>query len=225
VSGEALMSLDGVSKDYSSPAGPLRVLHGVSLSVAPGESVAVTGPSGSGKSTLLGLMAGLERPDAGHVRHRGRDLGALSEDELAAWRRTRVGFVFQSHRLVAPLSALENVMLPLELSGASPADASAKAREALGALGLSARAEHRPHQLSGGEQQRVAIARAYVHGPELILADEPTGALDGDTAAAVLDALLSLNAERGTALVLVTHNPEAAARLSRRIALANGRVA
>lgn len=225
MSGEALLSLEAVSKDYSSPAGPLRVLHGVSFSVAAGETVAVTGPSGSGKSTLLGLMAGLERPDAGKVLHRGRWLGGLSEDELAAWRRTKVGFVFQSHRLIAPLSALENAMLPLELSGASEQEARAKAMDALGALGLSARADHRPHQLSGGEQQRVAIARAYVHSPELILADEPTGALDGDTAAAVLDSLLALNAGRGTALVLVTHNPEAAARLSRRVSLAKGRVA
>ena len=225
MSGVTLLSLEAVSKDYSSPAGPLRVLHGVTVTVAPGEPVAVTGPRGSGKSTLLGLMAGLERPDAGRILHRGADLGALSEDGLAAWRRRTLGFVFQSHRLIAPLSALENAMLPLELSGVAEEEARAKALEALGALGLSARADHRPHQLSGGEQQRVAIARAYVHSPELILADEPTGALDGDTAAAVLDSLLALNAGRGTALVLVTHNPEAAARLSRRVALAKGRLA
>ncbi|TPW18674.1 MAG: putative ABC transport system ATP-binding protein, partial [Elusimicrobia bacterium] len=166
MSDAALLSLEAVSKDYSSPAGPLRVLHGVSFSVAAGETVAVTGPSGSGKSTLLGLMAGLEQPDAGKILHRGRWLGGLSEDGLAAWRRTKVGFVFQSHRLIAPLSALENVMLPLELSGASVEEAGRRALEALAALGLSARADHRPHQLSGGEQQRVAIARAYVHAPE-----------------------------------------------------------
>ncbi|MBI5596046.1 MAG: ABC transporter ATP-binding protein [Elusimicrobia bacterium] len=225
MSAPPLLELRGVAKDYPAPGGSLRVLHEASLTVAPGESMAVTGPSGSGKSTLLGLMAGLERPSAGTLLWRGRDMTALSEDELAAWRRVSVGFIFQNHRLVGALSALENVMLPLEICGVPGPQARERALGALAALGLAERAEHRPHQLSGGEQQRVAIARAYVHAPALILADEPTGALDGDTAAAVLSSFLALNAEKGAALVLVTHNPEVAARLGRTVRLARGRLA
>ncbi|MBI3296938.1 MAG: ABC transporter ATP-binding protein [Elusimicrobia bacterium] len=222
---DALLALESVEKSYPAPGGALRVLHGVSLSVGAGQSLAVVGPSGSGKSTLLGLMAGLERPSAGRLRWRGRDLSPLSEDGLASWRRESVGFVFQSHRLVSVLSALENVLLPLELAGVAPGEARERAAAVLSALGLAARLDHRPSQLSGGEQQRVAIARAYVHAPPLILADEPTGALDADTASAVLDSLLRLNAEKGSALVLVTHNSEAAGRLSRRVTLSGGRVA
>ena len=219
-----LLELEGVSKDFQAPGGLLRVLHGASVRIAAAETVAVTGPSGSGKSTLLGLMAGLERPSAGRLLWKGTDLTGRSEDELAAWRRDSVGFVFQSHRLVATLSAVENVRLPLEIAGAAESEASRRAMEALDALGLAGRADHLPQQLSGGEQQRVAIARAYVHSPALILADEPTGALDGDTAASVLSAFLKLNAGKGSALVLVTHNPEVAARLGRSVRLERGRI-
>ncbi|MDE2292606.1 MAG: ABC transporter ATP-binding protein [Elusimicrobia bacterium] len=221
----ALLRLEEAVKDYDAPGGRLRVLHGVTLEVAPGETVAVTGPSGSGKSTLLGLLAGLERPSGGRLSFKGRDLTGLSEDELAAWRRRSVGFVFQSHRLVPALTALENVLLPLELSGVPDAEALRRARETLEKLGLGERLGHFPHQLSGGEQQRAALARAYVHSPELILADEPTGSLDPANADAVLAALLSLNADRGAALVLVTHDAAVAGRLSRRVALARGRLA
>ena len=220
-----LMSLEAVSKDFAAPGGTLRVLHEVTLGVTAGESVAVMGPSGSGKSTLLGLMAGLERPSAGRLLFRGRELQGLSEDSLARWRRVSVGFVFQGHRLVADLTALENVLLPLELAGVPAPEARDRADEALAALGLADRAGHFPRQLSGGEQQRAAIARAYVHRPELILADEPTGSLDQETADAVLDSFLGLNAARGTALVLVTHDPDVAARLGRRVSLARGRLA
>lgn len=220
-----LLSLENATKDYPAPDGTLRVLHGVNLSVAAGETVAVMGPSGSGKSTLLGLMAGLERLSAGRLLWHGADISGLSEDALARWRRSSVGFVFQNHRLVATLSALENVLLPLEFNGVPPEEARSRAMEALAALGMAERAGHVPSRLSGGEQQRVAIARAYVHAPALILADEPTGALDGETAAFVLDAFLSLNAAKGSALVLVTHNPGLANRLSRCLQLNCGRTA
>lgn len=220
-----LISLERATKSFAWDGGRVPVLHEVGFSVAEGETVAVTGPSGSGKSTLLGLLAGLERPDSGRLLYKGRELTALSEEDLAAWRRTCVGFVFQSHRLVSSLTALENAMLPLELAGRGGAEARSRAFEALESLGLASRANHLPSRLSGGEQQRAAIARAFVHRPELVLADEPTGALDAESAAGVLESLLRLNAERGTALVVVTHNPDVAARLSRRAVLSKGRLA
>ncbi len=214
-----LLSVSGVSKDFESAGRPLRVLSAVSLEVRPAETLAITGPSGSGKSTLLGLMAGLERPTSGSVAFEGRPLAGWDEDALAAWRRVNVGFIFQNFRLVPSLTALENAALPLEMNGAAPSLAADKARGLLAELGLDARAGHFPHQLSGGEQQRVAIARAYAHTPRLILADEPTGSLDRETAARVLDALLAANARRGAALVVVTHDPHVAGRLSRAVAL------
>jgi len=200
----------------------VTVLDGVSLDVARGECVAVTGPSGSGKSTLLGLVAGLDTPTSGAVVVDGVDLGALDEDALARFRRDRVGFVFQSYHLIPTLTAAENVAIPLELAGV--ADARAGAARLLDEVGLGERGHHYPVQLSGGEQQRVALARAVARAPVLLLADEPTGNLDSATGAAIIDLLLALNRERGSTLVLVTHDPALAAHADRQIALRDGRV-
>jgi len=219
-----ILELTGITKDFASGGESLRVLDGVTLTVSPGETLAVTGPSGSGKSTLLGIMAGLERPSAGAVRRDGEDASAWSEERSALWRRSRLGFVFQSFRLVPTLTALENAAMPLELLGTPPAEAEERAAALLQALGLDGRLHHRPSALSGGEQQRVALARAYAHAPALILADEPTGSLDRATAEKVLSALLELNARSGTALAVVTHDPTVAAALGRSVRLERGRL-
>jgi putative ABC transport system ATP-binding protein len=220
-----LLELKGVSKEFPSGAETLRVLSGVDLAVAAGETLAITGPSGSGKSTLLGILAGLERPTAGAIRRDGEEAASWEEERLALWRRKRVGFVFQSFRLMPTLTALENASFPLELLGAAPNEAEARAAELLNGLGLGGRLRHRPSQLSGGEQQRVAIARAYAHRPALILADEPTGSLDRATAGRVLDSLLAVNKLSGAALVVVTHDPMVSERLGRQVRLENGRLA
>ena len=188
----------------------------------PGEAIAVIGASGSGKSTLLGLLAGLDMPTAGSVHLAGVDLFSLDEDGRAALRKRLVGFVFQSFQLLAPLTALENVMLPLEL--AERDDAEALARAMLARVGLGDRLRHYPKFLSGGEQQRVALARAFVVEPKVLFADEPTGNLDADTGAGIIDLLFELNAECGTTLVLVTHDEMVARRCSRQIRLAGGRI-
>ena len=216
------LELRQVTKRLRSGERELTVVDRVDLAVARGEFVAVLGPSGSGKSTLLGLAAGLDRPSEGEVRIDGRPIQALSEDELALLRRGRIGFVFQSFQLLANLTALENVLLPLELAGS--AEPLTAARAMLDAVGLGERGHHYPAQLSGGEQQRVALARAFAPEPALLLADEPTGNLDGATGAVVLELLARLRAERGTTMVLVTHDPEVAARADRRIHLRDGRV-
>jgi len=187
----------------------------------PGEAVAIVGASGSGKSTLLGLLAGLDVPSAGSVELAGQDLFSLDEDGRAALRARLLGFVFQSFQLLPALNALENVMLPLELAGV--ADAASAAAEMLRRVGLGERLHHYPKTLSGGEQQRVALARAFVMKPQLLLADEPTGNLDAATGAGVIDLLFELNAERGTTLVLVTHDDELARRCARVVRLAGGR--
>jgi len=216
------LELRNVSKRLRSGERELLVVDSVSLAVAAGEFVAVLGPSGSGKSTLLGLAAGLDRPSSGEVLLDGRPIHDLSEDALARLRRGRVGFVFQSFQLLGNLTALENVLLPVELAGAG--DAERRARALLAAVGLAERGHHYPSQLSGGEQQRVALARAFAIEPALLLADEPTGNLDGATGAIVLDLLAGLRREHGTTLVLVTHDPEVAARADRRVQLRDGRV-
>jgi putative ABC transport system ATP-binding protein len=220
-----LLELKGISKEFPSGSEILKVIAAVDLTVNIGETLAITGPSGSGKSTLLGILAGLERPTAGSIRRDGEEAAAWDEERLALWRRTRVGFVFQSFRLMPTLTAVENASFPLELLGTPPNDAEKRAAELLGDLGLGDRLGHRPNQLSGGEQQRVAIARAYAHGPALILADEPTGSLDRATAARVLDELVAVNSRSGSALVIVTHDPMVSERLGRRVRLENGRLA
>jgi putative ABC transport system ATP-binding protein len=224
MSSPALIELAAVTKHFQTPAETLHVLNGVSLKLHPGETLAVTGPSGSGKSTLLGLMAGLERPTAGKVLYRGADLSELDEEALARWRRGSVGFIFQSFRLIESLTALENVALPLEILGRGALEAAVRAEELLAEIGMAARKGHFPRQLSGGEQQRVAIARAYVHGPEVVFADEPTGNLDRETAAKVLDLLLKFQQGQKAALVLVTHDQASAGRMKTALALADGRV-
>jgi putative ABC transport system ATP-binding protein len=198
----------------------LTILRGVSFNVAAGEAVAVVGASGSGKSTLLGLLAGLDTPTSGSVGIGGEDLFALDEDGRAALRARLVGFVFQSFNLLPAMTALENVMLPLELAGESGASAAAQAL--LERVGLGARLGHYPKQLSGGEQQRVAIARAFATHPALLLADEPTGNLDAATGAGIIDLMFELNRERGTTLVLVTHDIELSRRCGRALRLAAG---
>jgi putative ABC transport system ATP-binding protein len=209
-------------KEVTSPGGTLTILDSVALDVAAGESVAVVGPSGSGKSTLLGLLAGLDAPSAGRIELDGTDITALDEDGRARVRAGRVGFVFQSFQLLAGLTALENVMLPLELEGHGTPRATATA--ALERVGLAGRLGHYPRQLSGGEQQRVALARAFAPGPRLLFADEPTGNLDQATGARVAELLFELNRERGATLILVTHDPDLAARCDRRVHLDAGRL-
>jgi putative ABC transport system ATP-binding protein len=200
----------------------LTILDGVSLEIAAGEVVAVTGPSGSGKSTLLGLLAGLDTPSAGSITVDGVEVTRLGEAELARFRRRTIGFVFQSYHLIPTLTATENVAVPLELAGS--AHPLAAARRLLAEVGLADRADHYPAQLSGGEQQRVALARAVSLAPPVLLADEPTGNLDSATGEQIIDVLLGLNRQRGSTLVLVTHDAALAARAGRAIALRDGRL-
>jgi putative ABC transport system ATP-binding protein len=219
---DAVLRAEGLAKEVSSPEGTLTILDGINLDIARGESVALVGPSGAGKTTLLALLAGLDRPTRGKVWLCGTELTALNEDGRAALRAQRVGFVFQSFHLLQSLSALENVMLPLELAG--EAKAATLARETLANIGLGARLGHYPRQLSGGEQQRVAIARAFVTRPEVLFADEPTGNLDSATGERIGQLLFELNAEARTTLVLVTHQRELAERCDRTIQLVGGRI-
>jgi len=220
VSNRPIVQVVGLTKQVPMGDRSLTILHPLDLVVEAGQAVAVLGASGSGKSTLLGLLAGLDAPSAGKVYLDGTDLFALSEDERAALRGKSIGFVFQSFQLLPGLTALENVMLPLELAGMS--NSRALALEILERVGLSERLEHYPRQLSGGEQQRVAIARAFVMRPRLLMADEPTGNLDTETGARVIDLLFDLNREHGTTLLLVTHDEVLAARCARRLRLVAG---
>jgi putative ABC transport system ATP-binding protein len=221
--GSPLVALDEIRLSLASAAGPVEILRGITLTIMPGETVALLGPSGSGKTSLLMVLAGLERPTAGRVELAGQDLGRLDEDGLARLRRRHVGIVFQSFHLIPTMTAVENVAIPLELAGDRNAFAAAEA--ALARVGLGHRVGHYPGQLSGGEQQRVAIARAFAAGPQLLLADEPTGNLDGATGRAVIDCLFAEHARLGTALLLITHDAELAARCGREINLADGRIA
>jgi putative ABC transport system ATP-binding protein len=218
----AIIRATDLGKQVSTGDVELTILAGVSFDVRAGEAVAVAGVSGSGKSTLLGLLAGLDTPSAGTVHLDGQDLFALDEDGRAALRGRLMGFVFQSFQLLPAMTALENVMLPLELAGG--ADAEPAARAMLGRVGLQDRLGHYPRQLSGGEQQRVAIARAFVTGPRLLLADEPTGNLDAATGAQVIELLFSLNRESGATLLLVTHDEALTRRCNRVLRLAGGRL-
>ncbi len=219
----AILIADRLSKSYTSAGQPLLVLDAVSFALQAGAACAVVGPSGSGKSTLLGLCAGLERPTSGKVTLNGADLNALDEDRRAALRAHSVGFVFQTFRLLPTLTALENVMVPLELLGG--AGAARRAAGLLERVGLGGRLSHYPAQLSGGEQQRVALARAFVNQPRILFADEPTGNLDRRTSQAVADLLFALNRDAGTTLVLVTHDLELARRTGRVIELKDGALA
>jgi putative ABC transport system ATP-binding protein len=212
----------GLSRRYVSGGKPLTVLDGVTFSLPGGSSCAVMGPSGSGKTTLLGLLAGLDLPDEGSVTVCGARLDAMPEEERARFRRDALGFVFQSFRLLPTLTALENVMVPLELKGVR--GARERALELLERVGLKDRLRHLPSQLSGGEQQRVGIARAFIHGPQVLFADEPTGNLDAETGEQVAGLLLDLNRTRRTTLVIVTHNLDLARRTGRILRLAGGRL-
>ena len=217
----SVLKAENLCKQVSSPEGSLTIVDDVSLDIAAGESVAVTGPSGAGKSTLLALLAGLDVPTRGRVLLAGQDLTRLDEDGRARLRAQRVGFVFQSFHLIPALTALENVMLPLELAGLG--DARRIAAETMAGVGLGERTGHYPRQLSGGEQQRVAIARAFVTRPAVLFADEPTGNLDTATGARVGELLFDLNAHAHTTLVLVTHDRELAARCARVVRMEAGR--
>jgi putative ABC transport system ATP-binding protein len=217
-----LLRAENLTKKVSSPEGELTILDSVTIGVPRGHTAAIVGPSGAGKSTLLALLAGLDEPTSGKVWLNGAELTALDEDGRAGVRNREVGFVFQSFHLLPSLTAIENVLLPLEL--AATANASARARQALVDVGLEHRLRHYPKQLSSGEKQRVAIARAFVTGPSLLFADEPTGNLDNKTGAKILDLLFDLNTAAGTTLVLVTHDLDAAARCNRLIELASGRL-
>ena len=217
------LSVTNLGKRVRLPDHALQILHGVGFELAQGRTLAIVGASGSGKSTLLSLLAGLDTPSEGSVHILGNDLNALDEDGRAKLRGASVGFVFQSFQLLPALTALENVMLPLELRG--DAGAEDAARTILGKVGLAERLHHYPKQLSGGEQQRVAIARAFVVDPAILFADEPTGNLDTETGNAIADLLFELNAHRGTTLVLVTHDERLAARCSQQLRLHAGSIA
>ncbi|HUA53195.1 MAG TPA: ATP-binding cassette domain-containing protein [Candidatus Sulfotelmatobacter sp.] len=217
-----MIQLEDVHLKLASAAGDVNILRGITVSIAAGESVGVVGPSGAGKSSMMMIIGGLERATAGRVMAAGADLTSLSEDQLALWRRDAVGIVFQSFRLVPTMTALENVAMPLELAGRP--DAFARAERQLRAVDLGHRLQHYPEQLSGGEQQRTALARAFVAEPKLLLADEPTGNLDGATGQAIIELMFDLRARAGTTLVLITHDRALAGRCDRVVHLADGRI-
>jgi putative ABC transport system ATP-binding protein len=222
MSDQSMLKVERLTKTYRTAAGgDLTVLREVSFDIRAGASVAIVGPSGSGKTTLLGLCAGLDRPSSGTVGIAGESIGEMNEDARALVRNAHVGFVFQNFQLIPTLTALENVLVPVELAGDSTREP--EARELLGRVGLGARCDHYPVQLSGGEQQRVALARAFMNRPKILFCDEPTGNLDGDTAAAMVELIFGLNREKGTTLVLVTHDLELAKKCGRIIRLKSGR--
>lgn len=220
---DPVLALTDARLTLAGNAGPVDILKGITLAIQKGETVGLVGPSGSGKSSLLMLMGGLERATGGRVTALGQDLTTMDEDALARFRRGNMGVVFQSFHLIPTMTALENVALPLELAGV--ADAFPRAAAELQAVGLGARADHYPSQMSGGEQQRVALARAAAPRPAILLADEPTGNLDGANGQAIMDLLFGLRDRHGATLVLVTHAPELAARCDRVVRLADGRIA
>jgi putative ABC transport system ATP-binding protein len=217
-----VIELHGVTKSVPSGTGTLTILHPIDLVVPRGRAVAITGPSGSGKSTLLGLIAGLDAPSGGRIAIDGVEITALDEDRLAELRGARIGFVFQFFHLLPSLTALENVLVPIEIAGGK--DAARRANALLAEVGLSERCHHYPSQLSGGEQQRVAIARALANDPAILLADEPTGNLDSTTGRQVIDLLLGIHRSRATTLILVTHDPDVAAIADMTISLRDGRI-
>ncbi len=217
----------GLEQTYMSGGRPLTVLKDIDLSIEPESVVAIVGPSGSGKTTLLGLLAGLDLPSAGSVTLDGQNLNELSEDERAGLRAEKLGFVFQTFQLIPTLTALENVLVPIELLGSAAANGARverRARDLLARVGLGDREHHYPAQLSGGEQQRVGLARAFANEPKILMADEPTGNLDADTGRHVIDLMVKLNEEEGATLVLVTHDTELASRAHRIVRLSGGQV-
>ncbi|KQW88449.1 ABC transporter ATP-binding protein [Massilia sp. Root418] len=221
---QSIIEVRGLGKRVADATGELTILDDVNFSAQAGETLAIVGASGSGKSTLLGILAGLDTPSTGTVRLDDTDLFALDEDGRAVFRQAKLGFVFQSFQLLAHLTAVENVMLPLELRGEPNARAKAQAQAMLERVGLASRLKHYPKYLSGGEQQRVALARAFVTEPPLLFADEPTGSLDAATGEAVMQLMFALNRERGSTLVLVTHDGKIAARCGRTVTMAAGRL-
>lgn len=219
---QSMITLAGAKLHLASAGGKVNILRGINLDVARGETLGVVGPSGSGKSTMMMVIAGLERPTGGSVHVAGQDLATLNEDALARFRRQQVGIVFQAFHLIPTMNALENVEVPLEFSG--DRNAFDRARESLEMVGLGHRLDHYPSQLSGGEQQRVALARAFAPGPDLLLADEPTGNLDGETGERIIEALFELSEQHGTTLLLITHDPAIAARCDRTVHLRDGQI-
>jgi len=217
-----IVALAGLELTLSSAAGPVEILRGIDVEILPGEQVALVGASGAGKSSMMMIVGGLERASAGTVRVAGHDLTSMNEDALALFRRENVGIVFQSFHLIPTMTALENVAIPLEFAGHG--DAFELAARELAVVGLGHRTTHYPGQLSGGEQQRVALARAFVTEPRLLLADEPTGNLDGDTGRQIIDLMFRLSDEKGATLLLITHDPALAARCARELRIADGRI-
>lgn len=221
---EFILTTEALTKTFKSGDHSLTVLDHVSFSIEKGITCAIVGPSGSGKTTLLGLCAGLDKPTSGSVTLNGHLISDFTEQELSKIRNEQIGFVFQSFQLIPTLTALENVMVPIELRGVPYKDVEKRALELLESVGLKDRSHHYPNQLSGGEQQRVGLARAFIHKPDILFADEPTGNLDGETGSQIEDLLFDLNSEQGTTLIIVTHDRELAARCSRIIELKNGKL-
>ncbi len=224
MSNSPVIRVENLVKDYDSGAGPVRILHGISLSVTPGEFVAVMGPSGSGKSTFMNILGCLDTPTAGQYHLRSREVGSLSDDELAAIRNQDIGFVFQGFNLLPRTTLAENVTLPMIYANKTAAQRRARAQELLGRVGLGSRLDARPSQISGGQQQRVAIARALVNRPAMILADEPTGNLDSHTSRDIMELFTQLNREEGITLVLVTHENDIARYADRLVRLVDGHI-
>lgn len=222
--GTAALATESVVREFGDGDGAVRAVDGITVSIAPGEFVALVGRSGSGKTTLLNLLAGLDRPNSGNVWFEGRELSSLSEKELVGLRRERIGFVFQSFGLIPLLSAFENVELPLHIGGVSWRERRRRANESLELVGLQGRSGHRPYELSGGEQQRVAIARALVAGPSVVFADEPTGELDSVTAQSIGGIMREIGASRGVTVVTATHDLMLADMADRRLQMADGRI-